>query len=650
MAARERISNATHNAPLNQGQYEGSGLPGGKSPSRKYSVSDQDNRLSLRSNPARGGNRPSPTTEKLSLPKGHSLQPYLDSYLSNVHPICFQNILHPGVLLEGLEKAPKLLLLAICGASAKFLDDSEEAEKGRRWIAEAKNLAMRDLNSVSTLTLVVLQTIALHDIHEADLLSAWNLTGISIRMMHQLKLNRQSPDSVPTSFLEQECTRRLMWSVFVSDILLASDETEVSDEYVANVGLPCNLWNFTQGTPCTTLRLHDDDTQDISVYRATNPNGYLVRILALKREITSFIHYNRGLAEESPWSKDSRFNLLALKLEKFRRSLPLNMRFEERHMYTFRSTKHLDMFLMVHVWYNQCGCDLFGVWQKNYPTTMPNDPLSIPPPEFLPSCEDKCLYYARQISHLTGKVLKVEPDHLFRDPWLSLCIFDSLKIQLAGLHSRDRSQMNEFLPLLKTNMRALANTRATLVLADKVYEECCQALHNAGLSEMVTDQTNVSSRSSKAYISDDTTIPLLRHYSFLHPDKQQDIEAWDTLFKATEFGASMTREASPDLVQPQHPKNGNVTSILGEFTQTQSSAWDVSLLDENFLSWPNGVLPWDQADPTQSSVLGSVLPVPSTSTALDSGQQMVDAFTNSMSPTTQWNSLNGFDTGYQEMQ
>lgn len=144
------------------------------------------------------------------------------------------------------------------------------------------------------------------------------------------------------------------------------------------------------------------------------------------------------------------------------------MRFEERHMYTFRSTKHLDMFLMVHVWYNQCGCDLFGAWQQGYPTTILSDPSSIPPPELLPRCADRCLYYARQISHLISKVLKVEPDHLFRDPWLSLCIWDSLNIQLAGLHSRDRSQMDEFVPLLKINLRALANTRATLVLAEKV--------------------------------------------------------------------------------------------------------------------------------------------------------------------------------------
>lgn len=76
-----------------------------------------------------------------------------------------------------------------------------------------------------------------------------------------------------------------MWSVFGADILLASDEMHVSDEAVRNLGLPCNLWNFTQGTPCTTLLLHDE-SNDAEAYHATNPNGYFIRILALRRRIT----------------------------------------------------------------------------------------------------------------------------------------------------------------------------------------------------------------------------------------------------------------------------------------------------------------------------------------------------------------------------
>lgn len=174
-------------------------------------------------------------------------------------------------------------------------------------------MLMKNLDQISTLPLLAVQTLVMHDIHEADITSAWNLTGmihpfimhgailliftdnsvtgISIRMALQLKLNHPTAQpSDPTlknseTFLKDECSRRLMWSVFGADILLASDEMHVSDDAVSNLGLPCNLWNFTQGTPCTTLRLHDE-SNDAAAYHATNPNGYFIRILALRRRIT----------------------------------------------------------------------------------------------------------------------------------------------------------------------------------------------------------------------------------------------------------------------------------------------------------------------------------------------------------------------------
>lgn len=115
----------------------------------------------------------------------------------------------------------------------------------------------------------------------------------------------------------------------------------------------------------------------------------------------------------------------------------------------------------------------------------------------------------------------------------------------------------------------------------------------------------------------------------------------------------MTREASPEqqyAVQTHPLQDGDMTAALGETTHSQPDAWDMSLLDDNFLSWPNGEFPWDQADIAELSVIGGVLSVPSTSTALESGQQMMDAFANSLSPTTQWNTLNVVNTEYQEMQ
>jgi hypothetical protein len=62
-------------------------------------------------------------------------------------------------------------------------------------------------------------------------------------------------------------------------------------------------------------------------------------------------------------------------------------------------------------------------------------------------------------------MIKVEPNHLFRDPWLSLSIWDSTLIQVAAY--ANEVEVTELSHYLKLNLRALANTRATFVLADK---------------------------------------------------------------------------------------------------------------------------------------------------------------------------------------
>ena len=111
------------------------------------------------------------------IPSGSDLLPYIDSFLENIHPICCNNFLHPGVLCEELDEAPELLVLAICGASAKFLPDAESRTKGRHWIEEARSLIFNSLDCVSTLTMTAIQFQVMHDIHEARFVSAWNLIG-----------------------------------------------------------------------------------------------------------------------------------------------------------------------------------------------------------------------------------------------------------------------------------------------------------------------------------------------------------------------------------------------------------------------------------------------------------------------------------------
>lgn len=113
----------------------------------------------------------------LRTPVGPKLLPYIDSLLENVHPISCNNFLHPGSVCEALHRAPHLLVLAICGSSAKFMPGASSKSDGRRWVEEAKMLIMKNLDRVSTLTMSAIQFLVLHEMHEAEYTSAWNLAG-----------------------------------------------------------------------------------------------------------------------------------------------------------------------------------------------------------------------------------------------------------------------------------------------------------------------------------------------------------------------------------------------------------------------------------------------------------------------------------------
>ena len=235
----------------------------------------------------------------LRTPTGSELLPYIDSFLENVHPISCNNFLHPGSVCEALHRAPHLLVLAICGSSAKFMSRANNQSDGRRWVDEAKSLIMKSLDGISTLTMSAIQFLVLHEMHEANYTSAWNLAGkwlilislstadgigIAARMSLQLRLHELVS---PGTFLQQECRRRLMWAVFVSDLLFDCDKSNVNPDLLLDLPLPCNLWSFTQGLPCKTLTLRQlrGRVDDTAIKQSSNHCAYVINIIMIRRKV-----------------------------------------------------------------------------------------------------------------------------------------------------------------------------------------------------------------------------------------------------------------------------------------------------------------------------------------------------------------------------
>jgi hypothetical protein len=102
-----------------------------------------------------------------------------EAYFANIHPVCCDNFLHHGTIFESVDQGtlPKTLLLAVCGVAAKFSNVQDIQQKSEQWNEAAKIQLPQRLASLSSNNVATFQTLALHEIHNGNLILAWNYNG-----------------------------------------------------------------------------------------------------------------------------------------------------------------------------------------------------------------------------------------------------------------------------------------------------------------------------------------------------------------------------------------------------------------------------------------------------------------------------------------
>lgn len=455
------------------------------------------------------------------LSEGTKIRTLLDAYFHHVHPVSCNNFLHHGSVFESLDrqKAPRLLLLAVCGVSAKFSQDEAIQQSGQKWIEAAKMRLTASLDVVSMTNVALLQTLALYDIQDGNFLPAWNFIALAFRVALQLKMNKHESTADAqrqTSFARQESRIRLMWSVYVLHCLLLCDEVNSNEELMKELPLPCNVWNFMQGLPCKTTRLAEatDDAERVS---ATNPCAHLIRVVIIRSEIMRFNQSLVSIDQTYPWQAGSKFHRLTKSLEHFRQTLRANLSFEVSQMHNFRSSRQLDMLLMIHTWFHHCNCQLYGLWIESHPRASTNFFLSLAPTEFALSCTLKSIFHAKQMSRLVEKVLELDPRHEFIDVWLAISMLDSAQVLIAAaLRQVTQEEKEELFSLLRTNIRVLSGMRSRFGLAAKTYNACIQHVRNAGFHELddITSPT-INTQRPPQHLKTSEMIAIVRRYPFL---------------------------------------------------------------------------------------------------------------------------------------
>jgi hypothetical protein len=364
-----------------------------------------------------------------------------DKFFRHVHHIPMFSFLHRASLMEryhaGLLDRP--LLLALIGIAALFTDIGPGTKGfGVRCIDEAAGLLMRDFEKPSVLRLQALVIITKHRILSRRFFSAFMLHATACRFAAALRLNHENP---AICFLAQESRRRLMWSLYMLDTGIASGQVDFAlwpnPETQIHVQLPCNERNFEFDLPEPTEPLKPPGPGPDGLVR-TLPDvvGFLalhVRIQWIRSKIQQYTtHILANSTVEALSQLPQKSAELASELDTFEARLPQSFRWSEANLRLRAYSPRLGIFIMTHVWWQQCHCDLYRLWISGTREALPESVVGQMNPEFVSHCRRQCYDHARTMADMFAQLLALGSEIPVMDLDLPVCAHQTAKLLYHG--------------------------------------------------------------------------------------------------------------------------------------------------------------------------------------------------------------------------
>lgn len=114
-------------------------------------------------------------------------------------------------------------------------------------------------------------------------------------------------------------------------------------------------------------------------------------------------------------------------LGEFSDRLPSVISFSEKNLYMRVFSRWLPRYIIIHVWWNQCYCDLFRCLLPKLRESIPRDVLDQLSPEFVLNCRVQCFQHARETSFLCSLILQLDTPPLL-DMHIAECAYQAAHI------------------------------------------------------------------------------------------------------------------------------------------------------------------------------------------------------------------------------
>ncbi|KAI0157932.1 hypothetical protein GGR52DRAFT_582779 [Hypoxylon sp. FL1284] len=369
-----------------------------------------------------------PSHEPFVFPDEDLIQRTLSNFFRRIHHVPSFSFLHRASLMQRYHAGmmDKALLLALVGTTTLLMDMGPGTrEYGARCIDECQTMVLHDLENPSTIKIQSLVLVMKHRMLSRKFTTAFMLAATATRFAYALRLNYENSS---LCFLARESRRRLMWALLTMESGMNGgclDFTLMPSESM-HIQLPCTERNFEFDLPQVTeylrpvpTRPFPDDVGSLALH---------VRLLWIRSRVLYCTKNVLGMPESEHAQLPELVKVLSEELAGFNDHLPSSFKFSESNLQLRAYSPRLCVYIMIHVWWRQCYCDLYRMFLAGLKEALPQSGLNRLDPQFVSYCARQCYEHAFAVADILKLVLALDGGLPVTDLDLAVCAYQCARI------------------------------------------------------------------------------------------------------------------------------------------------------------------------------------------------------------------------------
>ncbi|KAI0017659.1 hypothetical protein F4780DRAFT_582739 [Xylariomycetidae sp. FL0641] len=316
------------------------------------------------------------------------------------------------------------LAYTVCATSAMRLRQGKYHPLNTEgWVQQAEDIIWSQIEQPTIFRLQALILAIHYRIATGRFQRAFMLASLAARFASALRLNYERED---LGFLAQEIRRRLMWTLMTMDTFFSVGlpEFELCPYETIYLKLPSNEDDFNADFSQTT---QSEAPGSVSVGSDTGLYAFAIRLTTLRRDVMRLKRQvtlsERPIPQLVKLVEDFRKSLLRVRSE-----TPGSRLYALGEMEKFYSSRWRQRYLVAHLSWHQCNCDLYRLFLKGYPEAASNNVLQAVDPAYMSTAASLCLEHATSIIQIIYDFNQRSSDDEIVEHDVAVCAYHAARI------------------------------------------------------------------------------------------------------------------------------------------------------------------------------------------------------------------------------